>query len=259
MAIYNKIGKTYNTTRRADTRIVQRLILELDVDAPATILDIGAGTGNYSYELAKIGYRVIALEPSEVMRTQGKQHRNVIWKEGVAESLPLEDKSVDGVICTLASHHFKNLSLCFSEMKRVLKENGRIVIFTLDPRMCATDCWLLDYFKPLLEDAYKIHPPIKVISQMVEAQITQPVKIKAYPLPYDLVDHFFFSGWRKPELYFNKDFQEGTSPLAKGHKEVVYECLNRLNTDLENGDWYEKYGDILKLTEYECGHFFLII
>ena len=80
MAIYNQIGKTYNTTRRADTRIVQRLILELDVDAPATILDIGAGTGNYSYELAKIGYRVIALEPSEVMRTQGKQHRNVIWK-----------------------------------------------------------------------------------------------------------------------------------------------------------------------------------
>ncbi|AWE07768.1 class I SAM-dependent methyltransferase [Lysinibacillus sp. 2017] len=259
MAIYNQIGKTYNTTRRADTRIVQRLIRELDVDAPATILDIGAGTGNYSYELANIGYRVIALEPSEVMRTQGKQHRNVIWKEGVAESLPLEDKSVDGIICTLASHHFKNLSLCFSEMKRVLKENGRIVIFTLDPRMCATGCWLLDYFKPLLEDAYKIHPPIKVLSQLVEAQITQPVKIKAYPLPYDLVDQFFFSGWRKPELYFNKDFHEGTSPLAKGRKEVVCECLNRLNTDLENGDWHEKYGDILKLTEYECGHFFLIV
>lgn len=259
MAIYNQIGQTYNTTRHADTRIVQKLMLELNIDAPATILDIGAGTGNYSYELANIGYRVIALEPSEVMRTQGKQHRNVIWKEGVAESLPLEDKSVDGIICTLASHHFQNLTLCFSEMKRVLKENGRIVIFTLDPRMCAADCWLLDYFKPLLKDAYKIHPPVEVLSQLVEDQITRPVKIKAYPLPYDLVDQFFFAGWRKPELYLNRDFQEGTSPLAKGRKEVVYECLNKLNTDLENGDWHKKYGTILKLTDYECGHFFLIV
>jgi SAM-dependent methyltransferase len=157
MTIYNHIGKTYNTTRHADTRIAQRIVQELDINTPATILDIGAGTGNYSYELANMGYRVIAMEPSEVMRTQGKQHRNIIWKEGVAESIPLED------------------------------------------------------------------------------------------------------GWRKPELYLNKDFQEGTSPLAKGRKEVVYECLNRLRTDLENGDWHKKYGDILQLNEYECGHFFLLV
>ncbi|MGM0852724.1 MAG: class I SAM-dependent methyltransferase [Bacillota bacterium] len=75
MPVYNQIGKTYNTT-----------------------IDIGAGTGNYSYELAEEGYNVIALEPSEIMRTQGKQHRNIHWKEGIAERIPLKDTSVDGSV-----------------------------------------------------------------------------------------------------------------------------------------------------------------
>jgi ubiquinone/menaquinone biosynthesis C-methylase UbiE len=158
MPIYNQIGKTYNTTRRADPRITQMILKQLNLESSATILDIGAGTGNYSYELADKGYTVIALEPSEMMMTQGKQHGNMTWKEGVAERIPIEDTSVDGIICTLASHHFQDLSLCFCEMKRVLKENGRIVIFTLDPRLCDAECWLFDYFEPILENAYRIHP-----------------------------------------------------------------------------------------------------
>lgn len=257
MPVYNQIGRTYNTTRKADPRITQRVLQQLNLEHSANVLDIGAGTGNYSYELAEKGYNVIALEPSEIMRTQGKQHRNINWKEGIAERIPLEDASVDGIICTLASHHFQDLPLCFQEMRRVLKENGKIIIFTLDPRLCEEDCWLFDYFEPILESAYRIHPPMKEISQLLKEQIDRPVTIVPYPLPYDLVDQFFFAGWRKPELYLDIDFQRGTSPLAKG--EDVMRCLDKLSTDLENGSWFENYNHILKLEEYDCGHFFLVV
>ncbi|WLR42274.1 class I SAM-dependent methyltransferase [Bacillus carboniphilus] len=259
MTIYNQIGKSYNTTRKADSRITEAIIQELNIHPSATILDIGSGTGNYSYELAKVGYQVIAMEPSEIMRRQGKQHRNITWKEGVAEKIPLEDHSVDGIICTLASHHFQDLPLCFREMKRVLKENGKIVIFTLDPRLCDEDCWLFEYFAPILENAYIFHPPVKDLATLIEQQVMRPVKIKAFPLPHDLVDQFFFAGWRNPKIYLDTNFQKGTSPLAKGKKEVVQDCLNKLNIDLENGSWEKKYGNILSLNEYECGHFFLVV
>jgi ubiquinone/menaquinone biosynthesis C-methylase UbiE len=259
MPVYNSIGKTYNATRKADNRITNILVRELKIKPSATILDIGAGTGNYSYELAEMGYDVIALEPSKVMRTQAKHHRNILWKEGIAEQIPLEDNSVDGVICTLASHHFRDLALCFSEMKRVLKENGKITLFTLDPRLCDADCWLLDYFGSILEDAYNIHPPIKNLSQLLEEQVERTPKIIPYPLPHNLMDQFFFAGWRKPEIYLNSEFQKGTSPLAKENNKEVIECLERLSFDLKNGNWNEKYNHILGLDEYNCGHFFLVV
>ncbi|TCT25456.1 ubiquinone/menaquinone biosynthesis C-methylase UbiE [Melghiribacillus thermohalophilus] len=259
MTLYNDIGRTYNSTRHADSRITHRLVHGIGINPPATILDIGAGTGNYSYQLADMGYRVVALEPSQVMRTQGKKHKNMTWKEGVAESIPLEDQSVNGIICTLASHHFRNLSSSFSEMASVLKEKGKAVIFTLDPRLCPHDCWLLDYFEPLLKDAYTIHPPVKDLVRLAEEKFGRTAEISPFPLPHDLVDLFFFAGWKNPELYLNEFFQKGTSPLAKGQQEMVSECLNRLRNDLENGNWHKKYGEIIHLNEYDCGHFFLLV
>jgi hypothetical protein len=71
------------------------------------------------------------------------------------------------------------------------------------------------------------------------------------------VDQFFFSGWRKPELYLNRDFQQGTSPLAKG--EEVKRCLDKLKTDLDSGNWHANNKHILGLDEYDCGHFFLVV
>lgn len=257
MPIYNQIGKTYNTTRKADPRITQMILRQLKLEPSATILDIGAGTGNYSYELSKEGYRVIALEPSEIMRNQGRQHRNLTWKEGTAEEIPLEDASIDGIICTLASHHFHDLSVSFQEMRRVLKEGGKIVLFTLDPRLCEEECWLFDYFGPVLDGAYRIHPPVKELSQLLEKQTERPVTMVPFPLPYDLTDQFFFTGWRTPELYLDRDFQRGTSPLAKG--EEVNQCLEHLQRDLENGYWHNKYQQVIHLNEYECGHFFLVV
>lgn len=51
-SMYDFIGKTYKVTRKPDQRIVKQLLESLDLDAPATVADAGAGTGNYSYELA---------------------------------------------------------------------------------------------------------------------------------------------------------------------------------------------------------------
>ena len=94
---YNSIGTTYNSTRKADERIASNIISALNLEKGSIIADIGAGTGNYSYKLAEYGFEVLAIEPSEIMRTQGKRHDRVNWIEGVAEDIPLYDKSVDGV------------------------------------------------------------------------------------------------------------------------------------------------------------------
>ncbi|WP_176223918.1 class I SAM-dependent methyltransferase [Thalassobacillus devorans] len=257
--IYNDIGKTYNSTRKADPRITQSIVEELNFKAPATILDIGAGTGNYSCRIAEKGYSIIAMEPSSVMRNQGKEHENLTWKEGIVEDIPVSDNSVDGIVCTLASHHFKDLRLAFREMKRVLKSEGKIIIFTLDPRLCSDDFWILEYFSPILEEAYEVHPPLHTISNLLEEELESAVRVKPFPLPNDLKDQFFFSGWNKPEIYLEERFKNGTSPLAKGDPSSVSSCLNKLKEDLDSGKWHLKHGDLLHQKNCECGHFFLIV
>ncbi len=121
MEKYDLIGKTYNATRKADPRITKAILDCLAIDEKGIVADIGAGTGNYTYELAKRGLKVIAVEPSEIMIQQGKKHANIEWIKGKAEQIPIEAGSVDGVICILATHHFDNLEKSISEMYRIIE------------------------------------------------------------------------------------------------------------------------------------------
>ena len=98
-------------------------------------LDVGAGFGIASYALARDGFSVIALEPdpsdlvgSGAIRTLAKDHGLPITvKEGVSESLPLPDASIDVVFARAVLHHTSNLSAALREFARVLKPGGLFV------------------------------------------------------------------------------------------------------------------------------------
>src|SRR5690349_4752689 len=96
--LFDAIGHSYTRTRRADPRILDRLIDLLRLPAGAELADVGAGTGNYSNALADQGYPVLAVEPARTMSRQAAPHRGVTWIAAVAEALPLADASVDAVV-----------------------------------------------------------------------------------------------------------------------------------------------------------------
>jgi ubiquinone/menaquinone biosynthesis C-methylase UbiE len=256
---YNEIGKFYNQTRKADPRIVQGIIKELGRKAPARVLDVGAGTGNYSYELAQAGYQVDALEPSEVMQSQGKNHPNLNWVRGFAEAIPFPEHTFDGVTCVLAAHHFKDLKQSLTEMKRVLKENGSAVFFTADPRLCSAEVWLWQYFEAMMCKSTQTFPPIQELQGIVTEIFESPIRMTPFPLPHDLQDGFFLSAWRYPERYLDPAFCRGISSLAEAPAEALRECQDKLRRDLESGSWRERYGKILEKSECDCGYFFLSV
>lgn len=259
LAKYDVIGKSYNVTRRADQRITDIIINSLGIPANASILDVGAGTGNYSVQLANKGFEVIAVEPSKVMREIGNMHPNLKWFEGTAEDLPLEDSSVDGIICTLAIHHFSDLNKSFKEMVRVVKSKGKIVLFVADPRLCPDDsCWLKDYFKPIILQAYRAYKPIQEIVRMLGHETKNVIQIIEFPVPFDINDCFFASAWRRPELYLEQIFRSGVSPLAKCPDDILQPLLDRLRRDLVSGKWDGKYGHYRSMDTYEGGYRFLI-
>jgi ubiquinone/menaquinone biosynthesis C-methylase UbiE len=257
MTTYNNIGGNYNKTRKADPRITHGIISLLGRPKNAAVADIGAGTGNYSYELAKYGYRVSALEPAEVMRNQGKSHENLKWFNGVAENIPFKDNNFNGAVCILASHHFDSLQNAVGEIARILKVNGTFVLFSADPRNVDKDCWIKKYFKELYDKAAKTLPDRRSVIGMVERAFKNKCEVNDFKLPPDLKDGFFYSAWRNPERYLDKEFRSGISVFSLADKGRVNRYIAKLKTDLQNGAWDREYGQVRTLEEYNGGYYFL--
>jgi ubiquinone/menaquinone biosynthesis C-methylase UbiE len=257
--IYDGIGKEYNFTRTADPRILTMILKLLSCGKHSIIADIGAGTGNYSFQLAKRGYIVHALEPSELMHHQKKEHPNLKWLYGLAESIPLKTNSAHGIISTLAIHHFNSVELAFKEMYRILKMKGRLVIFTADPAKVQKDSWLKEYFYPLFIQSRKHYPNTKLVLKLLERKFKTTVQVTPFLLPDNLKDGFFYSAWKYPEKYLDRGFRRGISVFAKSSQKTVSPLLKQLAADLKCGVWDQKYAHVRNLGQYDGGYMFISV
>jgi ubiquinone/menaquinone biosynthesis C-methylase UbiE len=98
--------------------------------------DIGAGTGFVTEGLIEKGLRVIAIDRSEAMlaeleRKFGKQD-GVECRTGEAENLPVPDCAVDYAFANMCLHHVESPSNSLSEIVRILKPGGVLVVTDLD-------------------------------------------------------------------------------------------------------------------------------
>ena len=256
MPLYNSIGGNYNKTRRADERIVEVITRLLNLPENAVIADIGAGSGNYTSAISARGYQVRAVEPSEAMRRQAVPSPQIEWFPGVADQIPLADASVDGVIATMAIHHFSDLSKAFAEMIRVAP-NGPIILLTFDPRTVEKTWWIADYFPTIWYDAFRAFPPIRELAGMLEEAAGRMVDVVPFLLPHDLTDNFTAAGWRTPERYLDASYRDNMSSFRITDQDIIAVELARLAQDLADGTWQRKYGHTLLWDEIDAGYCFL--
>jgi SAM-dependent methyltransferase len=93
-------------------------------EAPADVVDLGAGTGKLTRSLAALGHRVTAVEPLAEMRAELERAvPGAHLLEGSAEAIPLPDGSADVVTCAQAFHWFE-YAAALPEIARVLRPGG---------------------------------------------------------------------------------------------------------------------------------------
>ena len=238
--IYDKIGTGYNTTRQADSRIVDRIVELLALPLGSRVLDVGAGTGSYARALVERGYQVTALEPSLVMREQAEEDSPVLWVEGSAESLPFTDHTFDAAILILCIHHFTDIAGAFAEIRKVVRQ-GPVVIFTYDPAAIESP-WLFQYFPVFREQIRGSFSSMERIRDCFENE--DSVAVHPFPLPHDLSDGFAGTAWRYPERYLDQDYRDGTSAFRQLDPSLLEEGLAKLTTDLQSGQWDSRYGTL---------------
>jgi SAM-dependent methyltransferase len=93
------------------------------------ILDVGAGQGKLTAAFTQIGFEVVGLEPSSTLRERARQlHPDLEFVAGSATALPFTDASFDYVICVETLEHIPDTQLAITEMQRVLRPGGRLLI-----------------------------------------------------------------------------------------------------------------------------------
>lgn len=101
------------------------------------ILDVGCGTGNFSIKLAKMGCKVIGIDKSEKMlekakmKAEGKELDIEFHKMDVYD-LDFPNESFDGVFSMAAFEFIYEPKKAYDDMYRVLKENGYLLIGTIN-------------------------------------------------------------------------------------------------------------------------------
>lgn len=97
-------------------------------ERPATVLDLGAGTGTLTRLLLAHGHDVVAVEPDPQMRAL-LQHTapGVRALEGSGEAVPLPGASVDAVLVAQA-WHWMDHGRTAAEVARVCRPGGVLVL-----------------------------------------------------------------------------------------------------------------------------------
>lgn len=129
---YNELSKKYDNVRGSDIELIKMFLDEVNINAESKILDFGCGTGNYVNSFHKLTEaQIYGVEPSDGMRQKAvKKNPNLIITKGNHEKIPYNDGFFDFIYMTDVIHHVPDLKKMFDEIRRVLKESGKLCIMT---------------------------------------------------------------------------------------------------------------------------------
>jgi ArsR family transcriptional regulator len=101
------------------------------------VADLGCGDGYLTIEASRWASRVIAIDRSkpvlERARALARRRgvRNITWRQGEIERIPLRDASVDLAILSQALHHAADPAAAIADAARILVPGGRVLVLDL--------------------------------------------------------------------------------------------------------------------------------
>jgi len=255
-AIYDRIGDGYDTTRRADPQILKIFRELIEIRDIGTYLDVACGTGNYTVALAGIGGNWYAFDQSETMLAEARTKSVIVdWQNHDVENTDFPNDYFDAAMCSLAIHHFQDLSRAFREIARILKPGGRLVIFTSTPEQMA-GYWLNEYFPGMMQASCLQMPSLEAIRQAMQPYNLQVKYKRPFFIPPQLQDFCLYSGKQRPDLYLSEDVRRGISSFRNycSGAELI-DGLESLASAIDSGHIY----NVIERYENSLGDYLFLV
>lgn len=126
---WERAASSYGKSFESATRLfVSRLLDAADIKHGMRVLDLACGTGIATSLAAARGARMSGVDFSPAMLKAARQRYPAIeFREADATALPFEEETFDVVIANFGMNHFSFPLDVLTEVRRVLKPEGRLV------------------------------------------------------------------------------------------------------------------------------------
>lgn len=129
---FNETASDYDNS--SDGKFVEPMyeviVNEIQKSDCGKILDVGCGNGNLFALLPDGKYELFGVDFSENMISEAKRKcgKKATFSVADAENLPFDSDSFDIIVCNASFHHYVHPDMVLSEMHRVLKDGGKLLI-----------------------------------------------------------------------------------------------------------------------------------
>lgn len=221
--MFNNISHRYDLLNRVlslgiDISWRKKAVKILKTHRPETVLDVATGTADFAIAAIQAGpKKITGVDISEQMLEVGKQkvaklnlQDKIELMVGDSENLKFQDNYFDAVIVSFGVRNFENLEKGMSEIRRVLKPGGLVIVLEFSKPT--------GYFFKYLYNFYFrfILPSIgKMISKDTAAYRYLPDSVNAFPYGQAFIDVLDKTGFKNTKC---KELTFGVSSIYTGLK-----------------------------------------
>jgi ubiquinone/menaquinone biosynthesis C-methylase UbiE len=160
--VFGRRAASYvSSATHTDPRVLARVVALARPSPEAVALDVGTGTGHTAFALAPHVRRIVGADLTFEMLSEARALRHERGIDNTAlvmadvHSMPFPDGAFDVVTCRRAAHHFRDIDRAVSEMCRVLRHGGRLVV---DDRSVPDD----SFVDQCMNELDRLHDPSHV-------------------------------------------------------------------------------------------------
>jgi ubiquinone/menaquinone biosynthesis C-methylase UbiE len=227
---FDQVASRYDNSRCVEPAIAITIVEGLRSIRARCVLEIGAGTGNYTSALTASGLSVIALDRSPAMVEIGAHKTSARWILADASAIALRTRAVDAIAGVNVLHHLPVLPAALAEFRRVASAGA---VLQAVVRENLETLWYRHYFPEIDDVLLPIHPTLgSLITSMFQAGFTRVATAKvSYSGRGDLT---FEAARTRPHLLFDSGFRASTSGFRRLASAGIASGLAELERDLNS-------------------------
>jgi len=150
--LYDQQAICYTEQANANSKLLDTRELVYSLLTPVTnqkILSIGCGDGTECVSFAENGAEIVGIDSSSELITIAKNKHSELGIDFFVmdyEETSFEDKTFDGIISIMSIMYKENLTKVLLELKRILKQDGSMIIVVPHPVRKMIKYANFDYF-----------------------------------------------------------------------------------------------------------------
>lgn len=216
--MFDDVAEKYDLTNDVlslgQTRLWRKEVARaVDARPAQKVLDLAAGTATSSQPFAQAGAYVVPCDFSlGMLRVGKKRHPWMPFTAGDGTKLPFKDDTFDAVTISFGLRNIQETEAALSEMHRVTKPGGRVVICEFShPTWAPFRTVYTEYLMRAL-------PPVaRAVSSNPDAYVYLAESIRAWPAQPELATLMQNVGWQQVAW---RDLTGGIVTLHRGYKKA---------------------------------------